>query len=131
MRGGVDVDDGIDMDRVTQRVVPARGATPPATTAASSVFNIAKPAKRERVTAPAFDPKAIAIKRVPMPGPRTGVAPEQAARYQALLDRMKPGDCVELVPIIARGLQSHAKKVKTQVALRKLGEDLVGVWRVK
>jgi hypothetical protein len=97
----------------------------------SSVFDVAKPAKRARVTAPAFDPTKIEVKRAPLPGVRTGLDPAQGVRYQALLDRMKPGDYVELAPILARGLQAYAKKVKVEVALRKLSAEQVGIWRTK
>lgn len=124
----------MDMDRVTQRrtSAAATGVQKPAG-AVSSVFDVARPPApppRKYAKAPEFDPAAIAIKKVPIPKTKTVHAAEQGKRYQALLDRMKSGDCVELLPVIARGLQAYAKKVQVRVTLRKLSAELVGVWKV-
>lgn len=126
-------DDGLDMDRVTQRRTSAAltGVQKPPG-AASSVFDVARPPPKKRLTAPEFDPLAIEIKTgVPLPATKTGAAAIQGARYQALLDRMKPGDCVELPSKLARGIQAWAKgKSGVKLSLRKISDELVGVWRV-
>ena len=89
----------------------------------------AKPARAARAADP-LDPLAVAIKPgVPLPvAARGGVAVD---RYGQLLDRMKPGDMVELPERQAKSLKSRATKGGHKAAIRRLGPALFGVWLLK
>lgn len=83
-------------------------------------------AKKPRAAAPAFDPLTIELKARPLPPAIT----RAGSLYQALLDRMKPGDSVDLPTSAAKGLVSAAKKSKVKLATRVLNETTTGVWRL-
>jgi hypothetical protein len=110
-------------DKVSQRVIPAAGA--PRLNPNASVFAAGAAAKPKRVP---LDPAKVAVKSgVPVP-PLTRFARGSAAKD--LLARMKVNDCAELSLTHARSVVSYAKKVGIKVAIRKLGGDLAGVWRL-
>jgi len=126
-----EVDTGAAAQQV-KRLVPAAGMPPPITTAAPSVFDIAKgasePAKPARASS-ALDPDAIAIMRgVPIP-PATRFS-ENANAALTLLQRMQPGDMVQVNKSHGNTLIAQAAKSKIKIVKRKLGADAVGVWRV-
>jgi hypothetical protein len=75
-----------------------------------------------------FDPLAIELKPG-RPLPSTTHTPGPS-RYRVLLDRMKPGDSVDLPTAIAKGLVSAAKRAQVKVAARVLSETVTGVWRL-
>lgn len=83
-------------------------------------------AKKPRAAAIEFDPLAIELKQRPLPPAITGAG----SRYQALLERMKAGDSIDVAPSIAKGLVSAAKKAKVKLATRVLSETVTGVWRL-
>lgn len=116
-------------DAVTQRTVPASSAggakklLPNA-----SAFAKGDAAKPARKTATPINLEAVTIKKgVPLPS-HTPVHRSSAATE--LLNRMVKGDSVELTTLQARNVKAQATKLKVEVALRKLGEDLYGVWRL-
>ena len=99
---------------------------PPATSAASSVFDLGRKAKPALVPRSKLDVDAVTIKRgVPVPPPQVGAA----SPYAQLLDRMKPGDMVELPYRQGYGLLSMAKKLKITVTRRTLKVGMLSIWR--
>ena len=111
-----------------QRTVPAAGAPRPETTAPASVFAAGQAAKTKRPYSRAtLDVTAVQIlKGEPMPA--TG-APQRGSPYVELLTRMQPGDSVKLTRRQAASLRAAAKKAGIAVEVRRLGEDVAGVWR--
>ena len=104
---------------------PAGSKPPPATTGAPSVFALGKQAKPTRSQ---IDIDKIAINRgVPVPPPQQGKG--AASPYALLLERMKPGDMVELPYRQGYGLISAAKKLKISVTRRTLRVGVLGIWR--
>lgn len=92
---------------------PTRASAPPA--ASSSVFAAGQAAKPKRAAPAQFDPDAVQIERgVPIPPPREMMV----GRYNRLLARCAPGDCVSLPLAVARGLVSQAKKTGRKVTIR-------------
>ena len=72
---------------------------------------------------PPLDVAAVVIRSgVPMP--------TTASPYRAPLAKMLPGQSVELSAGHAKSLISHAKKAGIKVGMRRLGDDLIGVWRL-
>lgn len=121
-----------DAGKPKQTIVPAGASAPPVkTSAANSVFAVGTPAvtpKRTRGSADAIDPATIQIESgVPIPPNRRGA---DSSTYQALLEKMKPGDCVRLTRRQAFSLASFARDRKVKMALRKLGDERYGVWRM-
>lgn len=113
-----------DAGKPKQVIVPAGKAAPKVqTTAANSVFAAGTPAvkpKRTRGAADALDPTAIQIESgVPIPPNRRGA---DSSPYQALLDKMQPGDCVRLTRRQVFSLASFARDRKVKMSLRKLGD---------
>lgn len=116
----------------------ASNSKPPATSAASSVFALGQAAKPADPPAPkraapdVFDPDAIEIK-TDVPLPPVHNARSVASQYAALYQRMAPGAMVELPQRQAKAFGAWAKKLpdgKAKLALRKLGKDSFGVWRL-
>jgi hypothetical protein len=113
-------------DKVNQRTVPATGR--PALNANASVFAAGDAAKPKRKPRAALDAANVPIKSgVPIPPLATG--PHSTSNAKTLLDRMKPGDCVELNAVHARSVKAYAKKVGIKVVTRKLADERFGVWR--
>lgn len=106
--------------------MPARGAPlPPA--GPNSVFAVGQGGKPARRVAPALDPDSVLIQDgIPVPA-RSGAG---GNRSQALLERMKPGQCVDLCKSHAHTLKTTATKLGMTSALRRIGDDLYRVWRL-
>lgn len=130
-------DDDIDGAPIVQRIVPASKSagvslldrpawSPPKEAAMAAPVPTPPQPKKARAAAPVFDPLTIALQQRPLPPAvtRTG------SLYQALLDRMKPGDSVDLPTSAAKSLVSAAKKTKVKLATRVLSETTTGVWRL-
>ncbi|MBE2242463.1 MAG: hypothetical protein IAE86_06895 [Burkholderiaceae bacterium] len=120
----VDLDDDDDPP-IQHRRVPAAGARPPVTTAARSVFDVAKP---QPVPA-----ALIHIRRgVPMPPRRISAG----SKYREIVAIMAVGDMVELPVKQGRSLMEAAKTFGAEQApvrkfsYRTLAGGLSGVWRV-
>lgn len=131
-------DAGDEIPNFTQRTVPAAGQPAPATTAARSVFDIARGAsdvpRTKPAAAPAVDLSTVAIRKgVPKPERQRGIA----TQYNTLVVKMEPGDSVELPLKQARGFYSAAKKFaatadtepRPAFSFRKLSPTHGGVWR--
>lgn len=100
----------------------------PAAPAASSVFALGKAAKAQ-ARAPRIDQALVKVQSgVPLPPASTGAG--AVSPYVALLDRMRPGDMVELPSSKALGMVSMAKKLNIRVAKRRLSDTMSGVWRL-
>lgn len=77
-----------------------------------------------------LDPSAVVIiKARPVPPAIRGDVGAQS-RAKQLLDRMAPGDSVDLAKRYAMSVAACAKKHQIRVAVRKLSEDTYGVWRL-
>ena len=85
-------------------------------------------ARRRRVSAPP-DPDSTAI-RANVPLPKRTSQPGSSA-YFTLLERMKPGDMVELTEQQANSMVARAKETSIKVAKRKLADGRAGVWRLE
>lgn len=95
--------------------------------AVNSVFQVAASAASKRPRLAPIDPMAVVIKSgVPIPPLLRG--PGAVSPYRAVLERMKPGDCVEMPPPSGNSLASAAKKLNRSVTVRRLDNGLVGVW---
>lgn len=139
---------------VVKRTVPAANTTCPQTTGVASVFSMAqavravfpgaseaaaaeapqpparKPQKPRQPALAALDPAEVPIRRgVPLP-PLTGGRRSDKAKALRLLERMAPGDMVEVPAVAARSMASAARKAHITVALRKINETTHGVWRL-
>lgn len=121
------LDDEHDDEPVRQRVIPARGQSRPQTTAAPSVFALAKASKPKRERIP-FDQSAVVVKTgVPLPEKKFA-----GSSYAALWQRMTPGSMVELPARTAASLIAYVKKQAAgRVAVRNLGQGVSGVWRLE
>lgn len=116
-----DDDDGQPRRSQTQ----AGSKPPPATTGAPSVFALGKQAKPTRSQ---IDSDKVVINRgVPVPPPQVGKG--ALSPYALLLQRMKPGDMVELPYRQGYGLISMAKKLKISVTRRTLRVGVLSIWR--
>lgn len=131
-------DDEVDTFPIRQRTVPASTAggvslldrpawAPPKEATMTSTLTPPQP-KKPRVAAPAFDPLAIELKKDRALPPNTRGAAK--SRYLALIERMQPGDSVDMHPIAAKSLISAAKKANVKLATRILSEEVTGVWRL-
>lgn len=110
------------------RVVPAAGSTPPATTAAPSVFSAAKPKRRSPTITDPIDPRAVVVRKgVPIPPHQRS---HGAGTYSALMERMTKGDMVELPHTKAKSLYSWATANGIKASTRRLTDDTSGVWRL-
>lgn len=122
-------DDDDDVGQPARSHVQAGSKPPPLTTAASSVFALgrqAKPAPAPR--GPRIDIDRVKIfNGVPVPPPTVGKG--AASPYATLLERMKPGDMVELPYRQGYGLLSMAKKMKVTVTRRTLSVGMLSIWR--
>lgn len=91
----------------------------------ASVFDAGKPVRK---IARGIDLDAIEIKRgIPMPQASTGCR----GSADRLLDRMQPGDMVELTKSQATNFANYARKRGIKVSSRKLSNGVVGVWRLE
>jgi hypothetical protein len=121
-------DDGADPGQPLRSRINAGSQPPPATTGASSVFELGRKAKPVPSSRSMIDVDAVAIKRgVPVPPPQVGKG--AASPYAKLLERMKPGDMVELPYRQGYGLLSMAKKMKVTVTRRTLTVGMLSIWR--
>jgi hypothetical protein len=115
-----------NVEKVTQRVVDAAGKGKPRTSGVASVFDIARTARQPRKWE-AFDFSTLEIRdNVPLPGPAVG--PRGGALD--LLAKMRSGQSVVLPERKAKTLRSAATKAKIKIAVRKLGDDEIGVWKL-
>lgn len=119
--------------------MPAAGQPAPSTTAARSVFDIARAGAQAaqahaRVAIPAVDLATVVIRKgVPKPERQRGIV----TQYNTLVAKMEPGDSVELPLKQARGFYSAAKKFaataetepRPAFSFRKLSPTHGGVWR--
>jgi hypothetical protein len=113
-----------DDQPIVQRTRSAAGLTPPPTRAAASVFAMGAAAKPPP-SAPLKAGDVEVRSGVPMP-----VTTLRDSPYKRLLERMKPGDMVELPSRQAYGLQAAATKLNIKTARRKLSKLNHGIWRV-
>lgn len=118
-----------EVDLPPQRIVhTAAGAPvvkPPR--AVASAFDLAKPAPKAPRKRVVLDAATVKIHRGrAIPPPRRAA---QHSTYAAIFARLGAGDMVELPTQAAAGLVSWAKKNGHTVTVRRLGEDLKGVWR--
>lgn len=131
-------DDDVDDAPLVQRTVPASRSggvslvdrpawTPPKEATVTTPAQTPPQPKKARVAGPAFDPLTIELKkdRALPPNVRGGVSP-----YKALLERMEPGDSVDLPTAAAKSIVSTAKKLGMKVATRVLSAEVSGVWRL-
>jgi hypothetical protein len=132
-------DDDVDDAPIVQRTVPATRSSgislvdtpawsPPASK--DSVMDKPtppQPTKKTRATAPAFDPLTIEVKK---DRPLPPVVPGSVSRYKALLERLQPGDSVDLPTTVAKSLVSTAKKLNIKIAVRAISAEVSGVWRL-
>jgi hypothetical protein len=89
----------------------------------------AAPGKHSRNPVKAPDPRAVQVFRG-APLPVQGNSRRPPSPYLQLLDRMEPGDMVKLTHLQARSLYQTAKKQRgLTLVLRKLDDQLTGVWR--
>jgi hypothetical protein len=121
-----DADDDNDKGLPLRSRLPAGSQPPPATSGASSVFAIGRQAKPAAAARFAVDDVQIRS-GVPVPPPQVGKG--AASPYATLLDRMKPGDMVELPYRQGYGLLSMAKKMKIAVTRRTLKVGMLSIWR--
>jgi hypothetical protein len=85
--------------------------------------------KRGYVRLEPFDPLAVVIKSdVPLPPAASGGA-QRIDRCRVLLERMKPGQMVELPLPQCKSVVARAKKLGIKVAIRRLSDTNGGVWR--
>lgn len=103
--GPPDLNDDEPDTPIVKRTVPAHQVTPPATSAANSVFDAGRKAKAE-AAGPVVDPVQIVIRKgVPKPATRA-----KGVTYLSVIQQMAPSDSVELPLKQARGFYSQAKK---------------------
>lgn len=116
------------MELVTQRRVSANDAPRPRTSAPSSIFEAGQRAKPQRVDHVAnIDPDAVTIRRgVPVPE----VNHHPRSKWKQLLDRMQPGDMVELPEKVAASLVATGRKAGIKTSWRRLGDGKTGVWKL-
>lgn len=108
-------------------IVAANQAAPVATTAARSVFDVARPEAKPKVERVLIDLSSVVVRTdVPLPAIRPGVT----AVYPQLWERMPVGGMVELPDRQAHGLMAYVKKSGAKAAVRKLREGVKGVWRL-
>lgn len=94
-------------------------ATPP---------QVPKP-KKAWNAAPTFDPLKIEVKK-DRPVPPMLRGPGAISPYKVLLDRLKPGESVDLPKVAAKSLIAVAKKANIKIACRQLDDATTGVWRL-
>lgn len=122
-------DDRHDLPVRQRTVSAAEAGTGKPSGAVSSVFEAGRKAKKPRTLLPLLDAAAVKIrKNVPLPPPDTTVA--RSSAYKALLDRLQPGDSVELASGHAKSCVSYAKKHNIKVAVRRLTEGTMALWRL-
>ncbi len=115
------------IDKQTVRRVSAADTKPPVTSAPASVFAAGQAARPAKRTYRREDLSAVEIRSgVPVPPARTG---PHTSTFAQLLERMQPGDMVELNPRQAQSMKSRARSLGIEVTLRKLENGQVGVWR--
>jgi hypothetical protein len=119
-------DDERDDAPIVRNHTQAGSKPPPTTTAASSVFALGAKAKPQSTR---FDIDAVQIKSgMPIPPPQVGKG--AFSPYVKLLQRMKPGDMVELPYRQGYGLISMAKKMKIEITRRTTAVGVLSIWRV-
>lgn len=128
--------DGLDMDRVHQRTVSARGAPAVVTAAARSVFDVARDvAKAKRATKkppPELDIDAIKVEKgIAIPDARAG---KRGGRYDSLLLRLAVGMSAALPVAHKASLCSAAsgwakRHAGTKFTVRIVSETDVRIWR--
>lgn len=118
------------VETVQQRRVAATSIDKPSG-ASSSVFDMAraaKPPRKTRTLLPPLDVGSIKIRSgIPIPNPTRapGTSP-----YRQLLDKLKPGDSVELDESYAKSLVSAAKKAGIKLAVRRVENGGGDRWRL-
>lgn len=138
-------DDDIDDAPLVQRVVSAAKSsgvslvdapawTPPKETAMPAQPTVAPPQptpkpKKAWTAAPAFDPLKIELK-AGRPIPPKVRGPGAVSPYKVLLERMQPGQSVDLPKDAAKSLMGVAKKAGIKIECRQLDDATTGVWRL-
>jgi hypothetical protein len=116
---------------ITQRLINAKYAPMPKTSAVTSIFDAglkAKPPRAKRGAACPPPTNVQILKGVPVPQ-----NPQAARRkdvYGELLKSMSDGDMVILESLQARSMRSRAKKLGIEVTVRVLDNGKCGVWRL-
>jgi hypothetical protein len=117
--GGVSLVDVPAWSPPKETAMPVPSPTPPQATKPKKAWN----------AAPAFDPLKIEVKKDrPMPPMLRG--PGSVSPYKVLLDRLKPGESVDLPKAAAKSLMGVAKKSGIKIACRVLDETTTGVWKL-
>jgi hypothetical protein len=95
------------------------------------VFDAGRKAK-DAARPPAFDVSTVVIKKnVAKPAPRS----ERGSAYQALVERMEPGDMVELPVRQAKSLYARCKELAKadatgrKFSIRTFNKTTAGIWR--
>lgn len=79
--------------------------------------------------APSFDPLKIEVK-TGRPIPPKVRGPGAVSPYKVLLERMQPGESVDLPKAAAKSLMSVAKKAGVKITCRQLDDATIGVWKL-
>ena len=116
---------------ITRRLIDAKDAPMPKTSAVTSIFDVglkAKPirAKRGSICPP---PTNVAI-LTGVPIPQNPQAARRKDVYGDILKRMNDGDMVVIESLQARSMRSRAKKLGIEVTLRVLDSGKTGLWRI-
>lgn len=138
-------DDDIDDAPFVRRVIPATSAggvslvdrpawLPPKETAMPAQPPVAPPGaapKPKKVwnAAPAFDPLTIEVKTA-RPIPPMVRGPGAVSPYKVLLNRLQPGQSVDLPKAAAKSLMAAAKKAGIKIACRQLDDATTGIWKL-
>lgn len=136
-------DAGVEIHHFTHRTVPAAGQPAPVTTAARSVFDVARDAEEARPAdrrgakkprLPPLDLSAIEVERA-VPVPLKGAGGGKASRYAPLLQKLtEPGLSVAFPArykgAVATAARAWAKAHGVKFTLHKTGDDECRLWRV-
>lgn len=138
-------DDDYDDAPFVRRTVPANKSSgvslvdvpawsPPKETTMPSQPPVAPPQaapKPKKVwnAAPAFDPLKIEVK-TDRPIPPMLRGPGAVSPYKVLLDRLQPGQSVDLPKAAAKSLMGVAKKAGIKIACRQLDDVTTGIWKL-
>lgn len=125
-------DDDVDDAPIVRRYIPSTAWSPPKETVmptpAPTPPQATKP-KKAWNAAPAFDPLKIEVKR-DRPVPPVLRGPGAVSPYKVLLDRLQPGESVDLPKAAAKSLMGVAKKANIKIACRQLDDETTGVWKL-
>lgn len=76
-----------------------------------------------------FDPLKIEVKKDrPIPPRVRGIG--AISPYKVLLDRLQPGESVDLPKAAAKSLMGAAKKAGIKIECRQLDDATTGIWRL-